>query len=110
MATPRYLGSGQPLADNGGGLLGRLGSLLGGVTPQYLGEGQPTSSRGILGTGTPAYMPAPAAEAKPEQSDESRIACASCPIDPAALAAGCIAIVIPREDAACGREDVAATD
>jgi|SRR5687768_18217838 len=107
MATPAYLGSGQPPLDNGGGLLGRLGSLFGGVTPRYVGEGQPTSTGGILGSVTPAYMPAPEAEAKP-QSDDSRT-CARCPVDPAALAAGCIAIVIPQ-DAACDRDEVAATD
>ena len=107
MATPAYLGEGQPSLDNGGGLMGRIGSLFGGATPRYLGEGQPTSSRGILGSATPAYLPAP--EAKPMQSNEPRTPCATCPVDPAALAAGCIAIVIPQ-DAACDREEVAATD
>ena len=110
MATPTYLGSGQPLASNGNGFLGRLGSLFGGgATPQYSGEGQPTSSNGgFFGSATPAYLPAP--EVEPTQSEEPSTTCASCPIDPAAIAAGNIAIVIPRERLGPCHDEVAATD
>ena len=109
MATPTYQGPGQPLASNGNGFLGRLGSLFGGgSTPQYIGEGQPTSSGGFFGSATPAYLPAPDVEAT--QSEEPSTACTSCPIDPAAIAAGNIAIVIPRDRAGACREEVAATD
>ena len=109
MATPTYLGPGQPLASNGNGFLGRLGSLFGGgATPQYIGEGQPTSSGGFLGGATQAYLPAPADE--PTQSEEPSAACASCPIDPEALASGRIAILIPRQWDPCRDEETAATD
>lgn len=99
MATPSYLGPGQPAADNGGSWLGRLASFFGGGgTPQYIGKGQPSSSLGYLTGASPAYMPAPAQDAPMEQADEdARDACGSCPIDPDALAAGSIAIVIPRQ-------------
>ena len=109
MATPTYLGPGQPLASNGNGFLGRLGSLFGGgATPQYIGEGQPTSGGGFLGGATPAYLPAPADE--PTQSEAPSATCASCPIDPAAIAAGYSAVVIPRDRAGSCREEVTATE
>ena len=114
MATPTYQGAGQPIAGNGGGLLGRLGSLFGGETPAYSGDGQPSSSVGVLGRVTPAYMPA--ATQQPQQTQEnvpsdnaSAPAQMSCPIDPAALASGHIAIVIPRQWDPC-RDETAATD
>lgn len=100
MATPSYLGPGQPAADNGGGLQGRLASFFGGGgTPQYLGDGQPSLSLGYLTGLTPAYKPAPVVAAPKEQIEdaEARDLCGSCPIDPDALAAGNIAIVIPRQ-------------
>jgi len=109
MATPAYEGSGQPPLANGGGLLGRLGSIFGGETPTYSGDGQPSSGVGVLGRVTPAYAPAPT----PSESIEEQLASeeqASCPIDPVALAAGHIAIVIPRTACVPDREDVAATD
>ena len=60
MATPSYLGSGQPLADSGSGWLGRFGSLFGsGGNPGYAGNGQPSGGSGFLGVGTPAYVQAP---------------------------------------------------
>ncbi len=98
MATPAYNGSGQPLADNGSGWLGRLGSFFGnGGTPTYTGDGQPSSSGGFLGGATPAYASAPRAT-QPESSNENeQQAMVTGPIDPEALAQGQIAIVIPRE-------------
>lgn len=109
MATPAYQGSSQPPLVNGVGFLGRLGSIFGGETPTYSGDGQPSSSVGVLGRVTPAYAPAPT----PSESIEEQLASevlASCPIDPAALATGHIAIVIPRTACVPDREDVAATD
>ena len=109
MATPSYLGPGQPLASNGSGFLGRLGSVLGGgATPRYLGEGQPSSSGGFFDSATPAYVPAPDVDSAPNQ--EPTTTCASCPIDPAAIAAGNIAIVIPHNRADVCRDEVAPTD
>ena len=99
MPTPSYLGKGQPLADNGSGWLGRFGSFFGGTTPAYVGDGQPSPVGGILGGSTPAYAPAPSVMQQ-EQSDDqldAEQAQVSCPIDPEALAAGQIAIVIPRQ-------------
>jgi hypothetical protein len=99
MPTPAYFGKSQPLADNGGGWLGRFGSLLGSNTPAYAGDGQPSSMAGMLGGSTPAYVPAPSVK-QSEQSEDQRDMAevqASCPIDPEALAAGQIAIVIPRQ-------------
>ena len=109
MATPTYQGPGQPLATNGSGLLGRLGSLFGGgATPRYLGDGQPSSSGGFFDGSTPAYLPAPDLEPTPSQDPSTT--CASCPIDPAAIAAGNIAIVIPRDRGGTGRDEVTASD
>jgi hypothetical protein len=94
MATPTYQGLGQPVADNGG-WRSRLGSVFGGgATPVYAGVGQPmSSSGGYLGGGTPGYASAPAAS--PTVPDDPCVT--TCPIDPAELAAGKIAIVIPRQ-------------
>ena len=97
MPTPAYQGPGQPSSDTDSGLLGRLGSIFGTPSPTYLGDGQPSQSSGLLGRSTPAYLPAPTAP-----SDEPSIVDVTdcpCPIDPAALATGHIAIVIPRN---CG--------
>lgn len=94
MAKPNYQGPGQPLADAGGGLLGRFGTFFGGGTPAYSGNGQPSSNANYLGA-TPTYAAAPLL---PPMTCESNVAISQneCPIDPNALAAGQIAIVIPR--------------
>jgi hypothetical protein len=108
MSTPTYLGAAQPAPSNGNGLLGWLGSYLSGSgTPAYVGAGQPaaTNNGSLLRPATPAYAAAPvrAPIAEPESlavAPPEAVAPASyaegCPIDPAALAAGHIAIVIPR--------------
>jgi|SRR5690242_21517149 len=119
MPTPSYNGTGQPIADNGGSWLGRLGSFFGASTPTYAGTGQPViASGGLLGNTTPIYAMAPAT-AQPtsaqsgnsqqtpvtasrgdcgceSENDENEQALMACPIDPEALASGHIAIVIPR--------------
>jgi hypothetical protein len=92
MTTPSYQGEGQSRADEASGWLGRFGSFFGGATPAYAGVGQPSTSTSQLGR-TPAYAPAPSV--KPTVISEMT-AEGECPIDPAALAAGQIAIVIPR--------------
>lgn len=89
MPTPSYLGAGQPTADNSGSLLGRFGSFFGGVgTPPYSGVGQPTTNGGYL---APANTPAPTVD-----GSNAGGTCDDCPVDSDALAAGQIAIVIPR--------------
>src|SRR3954469_7463931 len=105
MPTPSYLGTGQPPADNGGSWFGQLGSLFGrGNTPAYAGDGQPSASgASVLGAAVPAYAPAPVRQpvqvAEDDGAEEAIDACGSmsCPIDLEALAAGQIAIVIPRQ-------------
>ena len=107
MATPSYLGTAQP-TTGGGGWLGRFGSYFGnGGTPAYAGDGQPSSaaSGSLLRGDAPAYKPAPVV--KPEapatevSMDEAEpideTSSMACLIDPEALAAGHIAIVIPRQ-------------
>lgn len=107
MSTPSYLGAGQPIA-NSGGLLSRLGSYFGGGgTPAYAGDGQQPSSvtrGGLLAVSTPAYAAAPVRVPIAEtQAQEMAAPCVEerqavmCPIDPEALAAGQIAIVIPHQ-------------
>ena len=117
MTTPSYNGAGQPIADNGGSWLGRLGAVFGASTPTYAGAGQPAiASRGVFGSTTPIYAVAPATASSAAQSgsqqmpvtasrsdcgcepelDENEQALMTCPIDPEALASGHIAIVIPR--------------
>ena len=110
MATPAYQGSSQPTLENSGGFLGRLGSIFGAPTPTYSGDGQPSSSVGVLGRVTPAYMPAPTAQENVQGDFESAEAQSSCPIDPAALATGHIAIVIPRNCGLPDHEEQAETD
>lgn len=99
MPTPSYLGTGQPTADNGGGLFGRFGSFFGGSTPAYAGDGQPSSSGSMLGVSTPAYAPVPSVRpsqaVEPSELDAQMEGCSI--VDPEALAAGQIAIVIPRQ-------------
>src|SRR4051794_17078372 len=99
MPTPSYLGTGQPTADNGGGLFGRFGSFFGGSTPAYTGDGQPSSSGSMLRVSTPAYTPAPTVRPSQDvEASELDAQAESCSmIDPEALAAGQIAIVIPRQ-------------
>ena len=94
MATPAYLGPGQPSSDADNGPLGRLGSLVGTQSPSYVGDGQPSPTNGLLGRSTPAYLPAPTAPSFDPSVVE--VTDCPCPIDPAALASGHIAIVIPR--------------
>jgi hypothetical protein len=124
MSTPSYNGNGQPIADNGGSWLGRLGSIFAPSTPMYAGAGQPViASAGMFGSATPIYATAPAVTQATSQqtaaqsansqqtsvtasrgdcgcgeleNDESEQALMTCPIDPEALASGHIAIVIPR--------------
>jgi hypothetical protein len=93
--TPVYKGSGQPPADSGGGLFGNLGALFGSQAPAYKGAGQPSvSGSSFFGGGSPAYASAPSAPSA--NVAMTPIDPSTCPIDPAALAAGQIAIVIPR--------------
>ena len=103
MATPNYLGVAQPITSDGLGLLARIGSYFGNAgTPAYAGTGQPApAAGGLLRPMTPAYAVAPVKE---QTADDCTAAPAvaqseatACPIDPEALAAGHIAIVIPRE-------------
>jgi hypothetical protein len=86
MTTPAYQGANQPPADSGGNLLGRVGSFFGATTPMY--------------ASAPAVKtPDPAATAQKDASTVTPCTYSfdpSCPIDPAAIAAGQIAIVIPR--------------
>ena len=84
MATPSYIGPGQPVGDSGGW----LGTWLGG-TPAYRGVGQSAQRSSMFGSATPAYKLAPA------NAD------ASAPVTACVLTGangpGPIAIVIPRE-------------
>ena len=104
MSTPSYLGAVQH-AGHPGGWLSRLSSYFGGSgTPAYAAAGQPASTDREASDGTPAYAPAP--DHAPEAT-HPRLVCActqveeeeatGCPIDADALAAGQIAIVIPRQ-------------
>ena len=98
-ATPSYQGSGQAIADNGGGLLGWLSGIFGGGgTPAYSGGGQPSSGAGgFLGGGTPAYQPAPVAT-PPSSPPPASTAMTECPqLDPDPFGSGPITIVIPRQ-------------
>ena len=81
MATPNYLGRGQPGADSGGW----LGTWLGG-TPAYQGVGQPATKSSASSGATPAYKPAPATAKPAAVTDTNACGC------------GPIAIVIPRAD------------
>ena len=94
MATPGYQGPNQLRADGIGSWFGRLAAFFGGGTPAYQGDGQPSPSGAYLGGGTPAYLPAPTAST-PDVPTETE-ATMTCPIDPEEIAAGKIAIVIPR--------------
>ncbi len=56
MATPSYLGQGQPNASGGGWLASWLGT-----TPAYKGAGQCSQRSSMFGAAAPAYKPASAA-------------------------------------------------
>ncbi|MFN0246128.1 MAG: hypothetical protein ACKV2T_04420 [Kofleriaceae bacterium] len=104
MATPPYLGatSGIAVGDN---WFARLTSnFASSGTPIYAGAGQPSPyAAGVLqSSSSPIYAAAPANASETAPSDATQaveLQCFedSCPIDPAALAAGQIAIVIPRD-------------
>lgn len=99
MATPPYQGQGQPAADYGGSWVGRFVSFFGGGTPRYSGTGQPApSGNGYPGGSSVPYKPAPTDQpndgSNPPPCEAEAM---TCPIDPEAIAAGHIAIVIPRE-------------
>jgi hypothetical protein len=102
MSTPNYLGAAQP-TGNSGGFLGRLSSYFGGSgTPAYAAVGQPAAALGGS-TATPTYAPAPvqSTDGTPKftcvcmRNEEPPAT--QCPLDPDALAAGQIAIVIPHQ-------------
>jgi hypothetical protein len=85
MTTPAYQGANQPPADKGGSLLGRVGSFFGATTPMY--------------ASAPVKAPDPVVTVQKDASTATPCTYSfdpSCPIDPAAIAAGQIAIVIPR--------------
>ena len=104
MSTPSYLGKGQPLTS--GGLLAKLSSYFAGsATPSYAAPGQLGAAQGNASVAaTPSYAPAPV---QGTEADTPNPTCAcmqvqeaeatDCPIDADALAAGQIAIVIPRQ-------------
>ncbi len=89
MGTPIYQGANQPPAERGGSWLGSVGSYFGGVPPTYA----PSPMKATEASTTIKVV------AK-ETSAQPVCACAFeptlGPIDPAAIAAGQIAIVIPR--------------
>lgn len=85
----------NPNASNGG-WLARLSAIFGGGgTPAYAGGGQPSPgmASGLFGGSAPPYASASSIPTVPCSHEPSQM---SCPIDPQALAAGQIAIVIPR--------------
>ncbi|MGE0402451.1 MAG: hypothetical protein AB7T06_37460 [Kofleriaceae bacterium] len=105
MATPPYAGQGQQIATSND-WFSKIASLFtGSSTPAYIGAGQPAqvTSGFLRGTSTPMYAAAPVREAVPVAAEmDPSVSVATvcemdCPIDPSALAAGQIAIVIPRE-------------
>lgn len=92
MATPNYQGPGQPIADNGNGWLGRLGSFFGGTTPAYASA---PSSKVTDQPATVSSTPsAPSPNGQP--IDLPSEALAMCPIDPTAIPSGQIVLVVPR--------------
>jgi hypothetical protein len=92
--TPTYKGNGQPLADSGG-TLGTFGSFFGSPTPAYrsVAPSAPSGSSGY-GSNALAYQAAPTSV---RRTVTCPIDLSGCPIEPAALAAGQIAIVVPRQ-------------
>ena len=102
MSTPSYLGQNQPTGDSGG-LLGRIGSFFGGGgTPAYAAAGQLAATNANASSSTPGYAPA---RGQAEATGSKHVCvcmqakepeATECPLDPEALAAGQIAIVIPR--------------
>jgi hypothetical protein len=102
MATPPYVGA-SPAVAAGDNWFARLTSYFAGSgTPIYDGVGQPAPTGVLQSTPSPIYAAAPtessdAVSSEPALTVEQEFYEDSCPIDPAALAAGQIAIVIPRE-------------
>lgn len=94
--TVRYKSKGnpQPIADSGD-WFGRLGSFFGVGAPSYEGNGQPSARVRTFGSKAPVYQTTPRCSntVDPPLADPS----VTCPVDPAALAAGQIAIIVPRK-------------
>jgi len=95
----------NPNVNSGGGWLAHLAAFFAGAggTPAYAGGGQPSSGMtggllgGMFGGNVPRYAPAScSAPPQPMKSCTHEVTQMPCPIDPEALAAGQIAIVIPR--------------
>ena len=101
MATPPYLGAAQPLSNNGD-WFARLGSFFGGtVTPMYAAAPPAPAAPVTVPVAAPAT---PLADSTAVVVPMQMCACmysalqqAACPIDLDAIAAGQIAIVIPRK-------------
>lgn len=95
MAAPRYNGGPQSVPGHGD-WLGRVGTFFGvGATPAYAGNGQPSARARTLGSSAPVYQTKPRCASTVDAPVDP--ASVVCPIDPAALAEGQIAIVIPRK-------------
>lgn len=99
MSNSTYKGVGQAVTGNGAGLLARLGSIFGGLTPTYRGDGQPSAAAGgFFGAVTPRYK-----DSSKEAPSDAAAPCgdAQAPrivvVDGGELAAGKIAIVVPRD-------------
>lgn len=89
MTTPIYQGANQPPADRGGSWLGSVGAFFGGVPPIY-------AMAPVKAAGAGAIVQVVAKEATAQPMCACAFEPSACPIDPAAIAAGQIAIVIPR--------------
>ena len=116
MSNPTYKGASQPISGNGGGWLGRLGSIFGGVgTPAYRGDGQPSpGAGGFLSAVTPRYKDSSKAVATDEGLTDvvSQPEPTIIPIDRDELAAGKLAVieVAPGKIAIVVPRDVCAPD
>jgi hypothetical protein len=103
MSTPTYKGQAQASVATRGGLLARLGAMFGGAgTPRYRGDGQPSpGSGGFFGIATPAYKVTEAAQAadgaQAQAGEAAQIERPLIVVDPDALAAGKIAVIVPRD-------------
>lgn len=96
MATPTYDGAGQPGAGRATGWLAQLGAYFGVPTPAYA---TPPATTGDPIKATPPIAPSeqaplPVAVLVPSPCGDGVTPIA---IDPAALADGAIAIVVPRD-------------
>jgi hypothetical protein len=107
MTTPIYRGATQPPPTAAKDLLQQISAYLSGSgTPAYAGAAQPAAATrgGLFGSETPAYaVPVTAPDAGTVDAEAGSVApctepadALACPLDPEALAAGHIAIVIPR--------------